>query len=553
MTINLHDGTNHDGLFDLLGKVFKAQKDINTARGTTAETDFLAITTSFRLLADGTDLKGIPDQLLPALGTLQTSANGSMATLQKYAQDILRLLARRDMQLIPDTLTQAVLELVQQMKDGTESVDASTVSVSVAADGGNTGNSVVICTAIGGDGAARELAFAETITAIASRASTTTPVVFYGEASIADRLSQAWPGGSGISKSVTSVNYTSNLLTNGGFETEATTTGVPDGWILSVGTPGTTIKLSTPAVQTIILAGTPTAGEYVLLDTLPDSTVQASSPLAFNASGSEVQSALRALTGNESITVVTTGTTPNFTHTITFSGRGGTIPLLQSISRLDTGTISHATTTAGTPQVYSGGKSLAFASNGSQLTTLNQSLSLSPSTAYGINILAKIDATASGGVITLDLVDGIGGTVLQDAAGNSQSITFNASDLSTSAWKTLDELASAECVFRTPETLPSQVYLRLRISSAVTASKTIYFDHAALTPLVELYPGGPLVAVFTGSTLPASGDQWTITVTNDRAGDVQEWFSRNFDMARLGLKLPSNSAGSETIPDSVIA
>ena len=42
-------------------------------------------------------------------------------------------------------------------------------------------------------------------------------------------------------------------------------------------------------------------------------------------------------------------------------------------------------------------------------------------------------------------------------------------------------------------------------------------------------------------------DEWTITVTNDRGGEFQEWFFRNFGLG--GFLLPSDSGGTETIDD----
>ena len=75
----------------------------------------------------------------------------------------------------------------------------------------------------------------------------------------------------------------------------------------------------------------------------------------------------------------------------------------------------------------------------------------------------------------------------------------------------------------------------------------------------SLYSGGPQAAIFSGKTPFTKGsaqvapDSFTITVTNDRAGEFQEWFERMFDMAAKGLILPSDSGGSETQSDALIA
>jgi hypothetical protein len=75
----------------------------------------------------------------------------------------------------------------------------------------------------------------------------------------------------------------------------------------------------------------------------------------------------------------------------------------------------------------------------------------------------------------------------------------------------------------------------------------------AMTKMSEMYSGGPYISVFTGSTGWKSDDKFTVAIANDRAGQIQEWYNRSFGMAGRGLMLPSNSAGSETIADTLIS
>lgn len=109
--------------------------------------------------------------------------------------------------------------------------------------------------------------------------------------------------------------------------------------------------------QTIAISGTPTAGTYTV--TFDGKTTAA---IAYNADGATVQAALRLVAGLERVTVVTTGTTPNFTHTVTMTAVGGALgassaPQMTSTDSTTGGShaIAHATTTAGTTDTWTAG------------------------------------------------------------------------------------------------------------------------------------------------------------------------------------------------------
>jgi len=119
----------------------------------------------------------------------------------------------------------------------------------------------------------------------------------------------------------------------------------------------TTVVASATEVQTVIISGTPTAGTYTL--TFDGKTTSA---LAFNAGQSAVQAALRAIAGLELVTVVTTGSTPNYTHTITMTGAGASLtgsspPQITATDSTTGGThaINTATSTAGTADTWTKG------------------------------------------------------------------------------------------------------------------------------------------------------------------------------------------------------
>lgn len=324
--------------------------------------------------------------------------------------------------------------------------------------------------------------------------------------------------------------------------------------------------------QSFTLGPDVTGGTYTLSWNNGSST-QTTAAIAWNASFDDVRAALEATSTIAPGDVVTAGGPSPAAITVTFqgayagtnvaamtgSGSGltqnaitGTITTIQDGSP-DSGSVTHLTTVPGTPQVYSGAKALILQSNGSELTTLQQRLTgLQGATPYSVHLWACADSAPSAGVLKIELIDGTSGSVLADDQGVANVLTFNANALTTS-WKSLTELVTGECVFRLPSNIPSIVYLRLRISTAVTSGRKIFLDRMTMAAMEELYAGGPWVSVIGGADPFVIGDRFTMTVTNDRAGLVQEWFGRNFNMAQLGLLLPSNTAGGETIPDSVIS
>lgn len=79
---------------------------------------------------------------------------------------------------------------------------------------------------------------------------------------------------------------------------------------------------STPVtgVQTVVITGSPTGGTYTL--TWNGNTTAA---LPYNATQSQVQAALQALPGLWKATVLTTGTSPNYTHTVTLTAAGAAL------------------------------------------------------------------------------------------------------------------------------------------------------------------------------------------------------------------------------------
>ena len=146
------------------------------------------------------------------------------------------------------------------------------------------------------------------------------------------------------------------------------------------------------------------------------------------------------------------------------------------------------------------------------------------------------------GVLTVDLVDGVGGTVLVDDQGTANSFTIAATGLTTS-W------AAQTGFFRTPATLPPVVYFRVRISTAVSSGSSVYIDEAMLFEADELYTDGLAVSVIEGPAEWEPDDRAVITTTNDWAGLLHEWLDRVFGLRESRLLFPTS--GSPTINDDL--
>jgi hypothetical protein len=146
--------------------------------------------------------------------------------------------------------------------------------------------------------------------------------------------------------------------------------------------------------------------------------------------------------------------------------------------------------------------------------------------------------------LEIALTDG-GGTVTQDPTGANNSFTKNLTGSTTS-------YAPLSMVFRTPVANPSTGYrLRVRLSTALDNTKTLYLASLAMAPGTQLYIGGPYAAIFSGATDFLVGDKFTWTIANNYSSKWQVLAEKFFGMRALGLQLPSSV--SPTINDSLIS
>jgi hypothetical protein len=165
---------------------------------------------------------------------------------------------------------------------------------------------------------------------------------------------------------------------------------------------------------------------------------------------------------------------------------------------------------------------------------------LTPDRPYVLAAMMKKDALATG-TIRLSLQDGSGNILNSGAVAISQSVA----SLTTS-------YALVTLAFRAPKALPSTVYVSLD-NTVLIKDAAAYVDEIRLAEMPAIAPGGQAVTVLTGTTDWAVDDTLRNKFTNNNEGAFVRAFDRLFDMYRLGLSLPQNYAGSETISDSLIA
>lgn len=430
---------NFTTLFTRLGKFFNAANTIQTALQTTIEAE---VEDAVQELGSAStiDYEVVREGILTGLRALQADCYSALySCVVTPASNLIIQTVKDDVTLLDSSISSALSELIAQMIANDESLDASTPAVSVSYGADNVGNGVLVTSVFRGDGKINEYILAETITGVITAYATR----LYGELYVGE-LYYNWPIGSGCSASISSgtASRSDNLIYNGTFETADTQdVDLPYGWIVSVGVTGTTIKLTNVEVQTVVMSGTPTTGYYLLHFTDRDGKTQTTAPIAYNASGTTVQAALTALTGLSSISISTTGTSPNYTHTITFTG----IPnpgQLTSTEYTDSGSIAHATTDAGSANVVQGARALELDSDGAEYTTLQAKVGMYATTQYAANVWVKCDVVPAAGRYAVELVDGIGGSVIEDQEGFQNTCYFDAANLTTN-WQSLDALVTA--------------------------------------------------------------------------------------------------------------
>lgn len=549
MTIELTDGVNGDGLFDILGKIAHAIDTLNTTTRTTVPTE---VTDAIAQYKKKTAFTTAMDSFLSAIASgqvgWQSSSNSLTSPLVQFAQQYLIEIVKADASQPSYTLEAALEYLIADIISQAYHVDQNALSLTLAAGGSNSTNDLtIVYTHIrgraenisSGDPQQNMIPEVIDIDITASDPNDVNPTVRFQSDVSTPLLAHDWPKGSGVSRSISATHPSSSILDNGDFQ-DQTTANIPDEWVPVVGTAGTAWTCTAPEQQTVTIAGTPTSGDYFLRWVAPSGLDRVTDRLAYNATASDVQTALRQIPGLESVTVTSTGTTPNFVHTVVFTGVAGNINTLTAINQLNTGSVTPAQTVAGSDNAYEG-SGVVLVGDGSTNATIYHKLDgLTPETVYFVVWRHKKTATPAAGNVRWAIVDEIAGAVI---ASNSKSLNLTTSDVTTSF--TADWFS-----FRLPPSVKQPIYLEIKASNAISAGTSYCFDEVAIVQGQLLYPGGPIVGCVSGKTQPLTTDVWTLTAANDRASKWQEWFNRMFSMADKDLLLPIS--GSTLLNDSLI-
>lgn len=447
-----------DDLFAKLGKLGGGLNELNAARGA-------------ELLARWSDITGayggeeeLLDGLWSSLGQNQQAGSAWASALARMAEQTVVDIVNADVLLEDRSLAAAVRELIRQMDDASESVEALTLGASVAADPGNVGNPTWVLSTKRPDGLDCVYLLAEdlacTCTADAQPGGGATAgretVRVRGEQAQGDKLAQDWPLGSGASQNLTIISaadrqggFGQNLL-NGDFSTwdEAVSSGSdgsPVGWTVRTGSVGAQVEHES-------------GGGYI----------------------------------DDGLAIVGDGST---------------------LTQIDQ----------------------TFGSVASQLEPLRQ---------YAVHLRCKMDSAPGAGVLRVALVDGFG-SVTTDEQGAANSFTIDLTTLGTS-W------VARTGVFRTPRQLPATLRLELKLTTALSASRTLLVDEVSLARMREIYAGGPSASLFAGDTDPIRQDSWTITATTDASETAwHRLLDRLLGMVQIDLVVPSS--GSPTLSDTLIA
>ncbi len=519
MAINI---TNYAAKLD---EVFQVSASAKTF-AESIDTDLDLLVNEFT--TESVEVRAAIKNVLQAKNSIYGSLGTLISALARVVEELTVATVTEDDPNVAINTESCLEELIRQFEAQSVFLEQNTVSVSTSA-GTNVGNGNVVAICKNKFGQTEQLALAETIEVEFLGASTSRQ---YGERD-ASTTSPLWPAGSGTS---TNMSRRQNLITNGNFATsDSVNSAAPANWLIS-GTPGTRIVHTPTETQTVEISGTPTTGTYTLLIVIGGKTYQ-TSYLAYSATASEVQSAIQGLPGLEQASVTSTGTTPNFTHTITLTGTKNP-GQFTSIENFDSGSIAHATLVAGSAETAKGARAIQFTGDNSEQTAIYQQVSLQANTIYSVSALAKRSGTGAGS-IAIDLVDSIGGTILADDASTNNQIATTVSTISNSAYSAIGGF------FITPKSLPSTIYLRVWQSTALAASQSVYVDNIYLSEAQQAYSRGPFIEAISGSVDFAVDDTFTVTVANNYAGSMQTNLAWALNTkTRPGKDFPTAAAGA---------
>lgn len=197
-----------------------------------------------------------------------------------------------------------------------------------------------------------------------------------------------------------------------------------------------------------------------------------------------------------------------------------------------------------------GNYNLQLVGNGSTLTRLRQQIASSSGAPYNIFAETTYSLSLLYRTASVSLSTGIVKIEIRDSTGNSVSpaITINLATMSTTDYTLVSTTFSLA-----RGSVPTSLYLDIYSTTAIANTKQLYIDELLLTPMIELYSGGPKVIITNGTTDWNVGDSCVLSVLSDSTSGgtfikaIQRWIHPE----QKGVLLPVNVA--PTIPDSYCA
>jgi len=493
------------------------------------------------------DVKQTIDGTVARLRSIQSQSGGFVSNLISAPMQAFMLQKVKDDLGKNVSFNEAITEFLDQLDAAGSTVESSTVSATVTYGGGNTGTGKLFVDTKNARGEVSQFLIDETLLLTCTSINELNDsATLTGKGDIAyGKLDGNYPGGTGLNLALSPIDPAiSSSLSNASFlnaDSDATTQ--PANWIAYDA--DATGSLTDPVSQTLGISGTPTGGYYEIVLKQADGTSELiTSKLAYNATASQVQSAIRAVEGYANVEVSSTGTSPNYTHTITHTNTNRNFSI--SVRDFTTGgtplfTISALITDG---DFISSGRGLEIAGDGSEGTTYSQEVFLSPDSVYFAHAMVKAQSSIFSGALQLSLTDAPDGTILQDREGTNNAISVDLTTIGTTDWYHLGGF------FRTGKTLPAHQFFRMDCSTPIDAAGTIMVDSLHLSGASQLYAGGPYYALVKGETQFDLDDTVTLTVANNYSGELQQWFDRIYGLASRGRQIAHS--GSPTFADTLI-
>jgi hypothetical protein len=193
---------------------------------------------------------------------------------------------------------------------------------------------------------------------------------------------------------------------------------------------------------------------------------------------------------------------------------------------------------------FTGSNALKLVGDGSTATNLKQTLrittgtlgQINPDRPYSITCAAKYATAAPTSSLVISVRDS-SGTILHDSiVGRAMQLTILSASLTTSY-----QLFSA--VVFSPVAIPKGSVIDIRFSGNQANTSQVFIDELVIAEMPRFQRGGLAYQITRGETDYAIEDVFTADVTNNCTtgdGEIALEFDRFFDMASLGLVLPSD-------------